>query len=148
MNWKQLKAISATVALSMAMLATSVAQNQPAAGAAQAPAVSGNDSNMPAAGANHAWRKQALEQLNLTDQQKAQIQAIRAKAHARVLAVKGNSSLTDAQKQARIHHIRRFARRRIVHHVLTVEQRQQLRAEIHQHRQQMQQQKEQGQPNG
>ena len=34
MNWKQLKAISAAGALSMAMLATSVAQNTPAVASA------------------------------------------------------------------------------------------------------------------
>jgi periplasmic protein CpxP/Spy len=141
MNWKRLKAITAAGALSMAMLATGVAQNTSAGDAAQAPA------NAPAKGELHAGRMRMLEQLNLTDQQKSEIHAIRVQARARVQAVKKNSALTDAQKQARIHRVRSFSRGRMFQ-VLTVEQRQQLRAEIRQHRQQMQQQKQQGQPNG
>ena len=146
MNWKRLKAITASGALSMAMLATGVAQNTPAGDSAQAPATTTTDSNVPAKGELHAGRMHMLEQLNLTDQQKSEIHAIRLQARARVQAVKKNSALTDAQKQARIHRIRSFSRGRMFQ-VLTVEQRQQLRAEIKQHRQQMQQ-KQPGQPNG
>jgi Spy/CpxP family protein refolding chaperone len=148
MNWKQLKAISAAGALSMAMLATGVAQNAPAGNSTQAPAAT-TGSNAPAIGEVHARHMRMLEELNLTDQQKAQIRAIRAKAQERIQAVKNDSSLGDAQKQARTSRIRRVARRRAFH-VLTVEQRQQLRAQIWQHRQQMEQQKQQqGQnPNG
>jgi periplasmic protein CpxP/Spy len=148
MNWKRLKAISAAGALSMAMLATGVAQNAPAGDPAQAPATTTTDSNAPAAREGHARHERMLEKLNLTDQQKSQIQAIRAKARERIQAVKNDASLSDAQKQARIHRIRHFARRRVFR-VLTVEQRQQLRAQMKEHHQQMQQQKQQqGQPNG
>jgi Spy/CpxP family protein refolding chaperone len=147
MNWKQLKAISAAGALSMAMLATGVAQNTPAGNSAQqAPATTTIDSTAPATGEVHAGRMHMFEQLNLTDQQKSEIKAIRAKARERVQAVKSNSALTDAQKKARIHRIHSFSRGRVFQ-VLTVEQRQQLRAQMKQHHQQMGQQKQQ-QPNG
>jgi Spy/CpxP family protein refolding chaperone len=149
MNWKRLKAISAAGALSMAMLATGVAQNTPAGGAAQAPATT-TEPNAPAAAEAHGKHMRMLEQLNLTDQQKTEIHAIHAKAKTRIQAVKSNSSLTDAQKRARIRRIRQFSRGRIFQ-VLTVDQRQQLRAEIRQHHQQMQKQKGQpgqNQPNG
>ncbi len=136
MNWKQLKAISAAGALSMAMLATGVAQNTPAGNSAQATATTTTDSKASAKG-----HMRGMEQLNLTDQQKAEIHAIRAKARARAMAVKNDSSLTDAQKKARIHRIRSFSRGR-VYQVLTVEQRQQLRAQMKQHHQQMEQQKQ------
>lgn len=143
MNWKQLKAISAAGALSMAMLATSVAQNTPAV---QAPATTTTESTAPVTGEAHGKHMGMFKQLNLTDQQKTEIHAIRAHSRARIQAVKNNASLNDAQKQARIRRIRSFSRGRAFQ-VLTVEQRQQLRAGMKQHRQQMQQQK-QGQPNG
>jgi Spy/CpxP family protein refolding chaperone len=147
MNWKQLKAISAAGALSMAMLATSVAQNTPA-DSAQAPATTTTDSNAPVTGEAHGKHMGMFKQLNLTDQQKTEIHAIRTQAHGRIQAVKNNASLNDAQKKARIRRIRSFSRGR-TYQVLTVEQRQQLRAAMKQHRQQMQQQKpQQGQPNG
>jgi Spy/CpxP family protein refolding chaperone len=142
MNWKRLKAISAAGALSVTMLATGVAQNAPAAGSATAPATTTTDSNAPATGEVHARHMRMLEQLNLTDQQKAQIQAIREKQRAKATAVKNDSSLSDAQKQATLHRIRHVARRRVFR-VLTVEQRQQLRAQMRQHHQQMEQQKQQ-----
>jgi Spy/CpxP family protein refolding chaperone len=145
MNWKQLKAISAAGALSLAMLATGVAQNTPA-GPAQAPATTTTDSNAPVAGEAHGKHMGMFKQLNLTDQQKTEIHAIRAEAHGRIQAVKKNAALNDAQKKARIRRIRSFSRGRVFQ-VLTVEQRQQLRAEMKQHRQQMQQQPQQGQPN-
>ena len=142
MNWKQLKAISAAGALSMAMLATGVAQSTPAGNSAQAPATTTIDSTAPAKGEMHAGRMRMFEQLNLTDQQKSEIKAIHAKARERVQAVKSNNTLTDAQKKVRIHRIRSFSRGRVFQ-VLTVEQRQQLRAQLKQHRQEMQQQKQQ-----
>jgi Spy/CpxP family protein refolding chaperone len=143
MNWKQLKAISAAGALSMAMLVTCVAQNTPA-GNAQAPATTTTDSNAPAKG-----HMRGMEQLNLTDQQKAQIQAIRAKGREKAMAVKNDSSLSDAQKEAQLHRIHHAAHRQ-VSTVLTAEQRQQWHAQMKQRHQQMEQQKQQqgqGQPN-
>jgi hypothetical protein len=145
MNWKRLKVISAAGALSMAMLATGVAQNAPPANSAPAPATNTTDSNAPARG-----HMRGLDQLNLSDQQKAQIQAIRAKARAKATAVKNDNSLSDAQKQAQLHRIHHVSRRRVFR-VLSVEQRQQLRAQMRQHHQQMEQQKQQtgqGQGNG
>jgi Spy/CpxP family protein refolding chaperone len=130
----------------MAMLATGIAQNAPAAGSATAPATTTTDSNAPATGEVHAGHMRMLEQLNLTDQQKAQIQAIRANARAKATAVKNDTSLSDTQKQAQLHRIHHVARRRVFR-VLTVEQRQQLRAQMRQHHQQMEQQKQQSGPN-
>ena len=145
MNWKRLKAISAAGALSVTMLATGVAQNTPAGNSAQAPATTTTDSNAPAKG-----HMRGMEQLNLTDQQKAQIQAIRAKARKKAMAVKNDSSLSDAQKKAQLHRIH-HATRRQVSGVLTSEQRQQWHAQMKQRHQQMEQQKQQqgqGQGNG
>jgi Spy/CpxP family protein refolding chaperone len=150
MKWKRLKVISAAGALSMAMLATGIAQNAPAANSAPAPATTTTGSNAPARGEVHAGHMRMLEQLNLSDQQKAQIQAIRAKAREMAAAVKNDSTLNDAQKQVNLHRIHHIARRRVFR-VLTVEQRQQLRAQMRQHHQQMDQQKQQtgqGQGNG
>jgi Spy/CpxP family protein refolding chaperone len=137
MNWKQLKAISAAGALSMAMLATGVAQNTPGGNSAQAPATTTTDSNAPAKG-----HMRGMEQLNLTDQQKADIHAIRAKARARAMAVKNDSSLTDVQKHAQMRQIRHATRRQVAG-VLTPEQRQQWHAQMKQHHQQMEQHKQQ-----
>lgn len=137
MNWKQLKAISAAGALSMTMLATGIAQNAPGGNSAQAPAATTTDSNAPAKG-----HMRGMEQLNLTDQQKAEIHAIRAKARARTMAVKNDSSLTDEQRHAQMHQIRHATRRQVAG-VLTPEQRQQWHAQMKQHHQQMEQQKQQ-----
>ena len=139
MNWKQLKTISAAGALSVAMLATSVAQNTPAGNSAQAPATTAADSTAPATG-----HMRGMEQLNLTDQQKSQIQAIRAKAREQAKAVRNDSSLNDQQKRVEIHHLRRVTRKQ-VSGVLTSEQRQQWHAQMKQRHQQMEQQKQQGQ---
>ncbi len=54
MNWTRLKAIAAAGALSMAMLATGVAQNTPAGDSAQAPA------NAPAKAELNAGRMRML----------------------------------------------------------------------------------------
>jgi Spy/CpxP family protein refolding chaperone len=137
MNWKQLKAISAAGALSMAMLATGFAQNAPVGNSAQGPATTTTDSNAPAKG-----HMRGMEQLNLTDQQKAQIHAIRAKARERAMAVKNDSSLTDVQKHDQMRHIRHATRRQVAG-VLTPEQRQQWQAQMKQHHQQMEQHKQQ-----
>ncbi len=66
------------------------------------------------------------------------------------MAVKNDSSLSDAQKKAKLHHIH-HATRRQVSGVLTTEQRQQWHAQMKQRHQQMEQQKQQqgqGQGNG
>jgi Spy/CpxP family protein refolding chaperone len=121
----------------MAMLATGVAQNTPGGNSAQAPATTTTESNAPAKG-----HMRGMEQLNLTDQQKAEIRAIRAKARARAMAVKNDSSLTDVQKHAQMRRIRHVARRQVAG-VLTPEQRQQWQAQMKQHHQQMEQHKQQ-----
>jgi periplasmic protein CpxP/Spy len=65
--------------------------------------------------------------LNLTPDQKEQIKKIHESAKAKADAVMANTSLSDADKQAKVKHIRHAARRQ-THRVLTPEQRQQLKA--------------------
>jgi Spy/CpxP family protein refolding chaperone len=49
--------------------------------------------------------------LNLTDDQKAQIKQIRQDSEAQIKAIESNSSLSAAQKQEQIHQIREDARK-------------------------------------
>jgi Spy/CpxP family protein refolding chaperone len=74
-----------------------------------------------------------LERLNLTDDQKAQIKKIHEDARAKMDAIRTDSSLSDAERKAKIQEIRRSTMRQ-VHAVLTPEQRQQLREEMRQRR--------------
>ena len=68
-----------------------------------------------------------LEGLNLTEDQQAQIDKIRSDAKAKADAVNADSSLSGADKQAKIRAIHRDSMKQI-RAVLTPEQRQQLRA--------------------
>jgi Spy/CpxP family protein refolding chaperone len=65
--------------------------------------------------------------LNLTEDQKEQIKKIHETAKAKTDAVMANTSLSDADKQAKVKHIHHVAMRQ-THRVLTPEQRQQLKA--------------------
>ena len=65
--------------------------------------------------------------LNLTEDQKAQIKKIHETAKAKADAVMANTSLSDADKQSKVKHIRHVAMRQ-THRVLTPEQREQLKA--------------------
>src|SRR5215813_8863257 len=67
--------------------------------------------------------------LNLSDEQKAQIKKIREGAKAKADAVMGDSSLSDADKQAKVKAIRMDARKQ-TREVLTPEQRKQLKARM------------------
>jgi len=71
--------------------------------------------------------------LNLTEDQKAQIKKIHEDAKAKADAVKANTSLSDADKQAKVKDIHRAAKKE-VGGVLTPEQREQLRAKMRERR--------------
>lgn len=74
-----------------------------------------------------------LEGLNLTQDQQAQINKIRGDAKAKADAVNADSSLSSADKQAKIRTIHRDSMKQI-RSVLTPEQRQQLKAKIKERR--------------
>jgi Spy/CpxP family protein refolding chaperone len=71
--------------------------------------------------------------LNLTEDQKAQIKKIHEDAKAKADTVKANTSLSDADKQAKVKEIHHAAKKQ-VRGVLTPEQREQLRAKMRERR--------------
>jgi periplasmic protein CpxP/Spy len=71
--------------------------------------------------------------LNLTDDQKAQMKKIHQEAKAQIEAVNNDSSLSTDQKQAKIHAIRRGSHKQ-VEAMLTPEQKQKMRAWHRAHR--------------
>ena len=71
--------------------------------------------------------------LNLTDDQKAQMKKIHQEAKAQIEAVNNDSSLSTDQKQAKTHAIRRDSHKQ-VEAMLTPEQRQKMRAWHRAHR--------------
>jgi periplasmic protein CpxP/Spy len=82
-----------------------------------------------------------MKSLNLSDNQKAQIKKIHEDARSQMDAVQADSSLSDTDRQAKIHAIRKSTMRQ-VRRVLTPEQRQQLREQMRARRQQRQQQQQ------
>jgi len=71
--------------------------------------------------------------LNLTDEQKAQIKKIREDAKAKADAVKADATLSDADKKAKFREIRKSARMESSK-VLTAEQRAQLKEKMKERR--------------
>jgi Spy/CpxP family protein refolding chaperone len=86
-----------------------------------------------------------FESLNLSDQQKAQIKQIHETTKSQIEALQKDTSLTAEQKQAKMHELRREARRQ-TSQVLTAEQRKQLRAEIRERRTERLQRQQPAQP--
>jgi len=82
-----------------------------------------------------------LQGLNLTDDQKAQIKKIHEDARSQLDALQGDTSLSDADRQAKIKAIHRATMHQ-VHSVLTPDQRRQLREEMRERRAQRQQQQQ------
>lgn len=74
-----------------------------------------------------------MQELNLTGDQQAQIKKIHQEARAKMDAVNADSSLSDADKQAKIRAIHRASMKQ-VHAVLTPEQREQLREKMRERR--------------
>lgn len=87
----------------------------------------------PAPGERMSGHGKMLESLNLTDDQQAQINKIREDAKAKAQAVKTDSSLSDADKRAKIRTIHRDSMKQM-RAVLTPEQRQQLRIKMKERR--------------
>jgi periplasmic protein CpxP/Spy len=111
------------------------------------PAVSKAQNNAPdtAQGQTQAMPAQqdekgaALANLNLSDNQKAQIKQIREGARSQVDAVKNDSSLSADQKEAKIHAIRRDTHEQMSK-VLTPEQRKQMHENMRERHESKQQQ--------
>jgi Spy/CpxP family protein refolding chaperone len=72
----------------------------------------------------------AMKGLNLTDDQKAEMKKIHQSTKSQVDALKQDGSLTADQKEAKIHQLRHSARMQMVK-LLTPEQREQMRANVH-----------------
>jgi len=79
-----------------------------------------------------------LANLNLTDDQKAQIKQIHEGTRSKVEAVNNDSSLSADQKQTKIHEIRRDMHEQ-VKKVLTPDQRKQFEENMREHRESKQQ---------
>src|SRR5262245_5323124 len=77
----------------------------------------------------HEHGKDRFAGLNLTDDQRAQIKKIHEDARMKSDAVKADSSLSDADKKARMRTIRQEAKKQ-AQEVLTPEQREQLKAKM------------------
>jgi Spy/CpxP family protein refolding chaperone len=80
-----------------------------------------------------------MANLNLTDDQKAQIKQIHEGTRSKIEAVNNDSSLSADQKQAKIHELRRDTHEQ-VKKVLTPEQRKQFEENMREHRESKQQQ--------
>jgi Spy/CpxP family protein refolding chaperone len=76
--------------------------------------------------------------LNLTDDQKAQIKTIHEGAKSKADAVKADTTLSADQKEAKIREIHRDTREQVMKNVLTPEQRKQARENMKEHKQEMQ----------
>jgi Spy/CpxP family protein refolding chaperone len=86
----------------------------------------------------HGDHNAMLANLNLTDDQKAQIKQIHEGTRSKVEAVNNDSSLSADQKQTKIHEIRRDMHEQ-VKKVLTPDQRKQLDENMREHREAKQQ---------
>lgn len=105
----------------------------------------------PAAPQKEGRRHQLMQNLNLTDDQKAQFKKIHESTKSQVDAVKTDTSLTPDQKKAKIHGLRHSARMQMVK-LLTPDQRAQMKANIRElraaRREKQQQPTPQAQPQG
>jgi Spy/CpxP family protein refolding chaperone len=90
----------------------------------------GQQTAHPRHGGEH---ERELAKLNLSDDQKAQVNTIHENAKTQADAVKSDASLSDAQKQAKLHAIHEAAHQQMKQ-VFTPEQRQQLKADEKAHR--------------
>jgi Spy/CpxP family protein refolding chaperone len=90
----------------------------------------GQQAAHPRRGGEH---ERELAKLNLSDDQKAQVNKIHENAKAQADTVKNDASLSDTQKQAKLHAIHETAHQQM-NQVLTPEQRQQLKADEKKHR--------------
>jgi Spy/CpxP family protein refolding chaperone len=89
--------------------------------------------------AKHGDKGAFLANLNLSDDQKAQIKQIREGAKSQADAVKNDSSLSADQKEAKMRQIHRDSHEQVVK-VLTPKQRKQMRENMRERREMKQQQ--------
>jgi periplasmic protein CpxP/Spy len=97
----------------------------PALSQAQSPAPDAAQEQTQAMSAKHGDRDAFMANLNLSDDQKAQIKQIREGARTQAEAVKNDSSLSADQKETKIHQIHRDSHEQMKK-VLTPEQRKQM----------------------
>jgi protein CpxP len=116
----------------MAMLATSVAQSAPAQPPTPPPSATAPGTPSGEHKANHKAMRDEMAKLNLSDDQKSKIKDIRAKSMDQAKAVKADTTLTDAQKKAKMRDIRKDTHKQISG-VLTPEQRKQWKEDMKQH---------------
>jgi len=119
-----------------------------APGKAQAPAADATQDQSqtqaaPAKGEGKHMR--AFENLNLTDDQKAQMKQIRTDSKTQLDAVNADTSLAADAKQAKIHQIRKGTHEQMMK-VLTADQKKQLKQNMREHRSERQQSQPQSQP--
>jgi Spy/CpxP family protein refolding chaperone len=88
--------------------------------------------------AHRMHEQKMLKSLNLTDDQKAQIQKIREDAKTQIAALRSDTSLSDTDKRTKMRDIHRGTMKQ-VQDVLTPEQRQQLQDKMRERREKRQQ---------
>jgi Spy/CpxP family protein refolding chaperone len=106
----------------------------PAVRAQATPQQSPSSDSMQQAAPQHKHGDE-MASLNLTDDQKAQVQKIHGDMKSQLSSVKSDTTLTPDQKQAKIREIRKSSREQI-NQVLTPAQRAQWKAEHHAEKQQ------------
>jgi Spy/CpxP family protein refolding chaperone len=94
--------------------------------------------NAPNGGPNGERHADELANLNLTDDQKAQIEKIHASTRSQMDALKNDSTLTPDQKREKAHELHKATHQQVMQ-VLTPEQRQQMRADERAHKAEKQQ---------
>jgi Spy/CpxP family protein refolding chaperone len=111
----------------------------PALSQAQSTAPDNAQEQTQATPAQHEDKGAAMANLNLTDDQKAQIKQIREGARSRADAVKNDSSLSADQKETKLREIHRDTHQQMAK-VLTPEQRKQMHENMRERREMKQQQ--------
>jgi Spy/CpxP family protein refolding chaperone len=144
---KQLAVAAGFLALTLAPAITRAQDNSQQQQQQQSPA----QSQTQTAPQQQTRRHGAMQNLNLTDDQKAQFKKIHETTKSQVAAVKNDTSLTADQQQAKIHELRHGARMQMVK-LLTPDQRAQMKANIRElraaRREKQQQPTPQAQPQG
>jgi Spy/CpxP family protein refolding chaperone len=121
---KQLAVAAGFLALTLAPAITRAQDNSQQ----QSPAPT-QTQTAPATPQKHARREQLMQNLNLTDDQKAQFKKIHETTKSQMDAVKNDSSLSFDQKTAKIRELRHNARMQMVK-LLTPDQRAQMRQNV------------------
>jgi len=122
--------VTKQIAVAAGFLALTFAPGISRAQSSSQPPAQDQTQTAPAAPARHEGRMHgAMKGLNLTDDQKAQMQKIHESTKVQLDAVNKDESLSAGQKEAKIHQVRHGARMQMVK-LLTPEQRQQMKANV------------------